>query len=101
MKLVMVTAVEVFHKEIIKLFRQAEIHHFSEAKIDGYKFGNENESVSNWFGAERGGNQSIMFFSFTDAPHIEVLFVLIKEFNKHLETNNPLRVAVVPIEKFM
>ena len=54
---------------------------------------------SNWFGVEHAGNESVMFFSFTDDSHIDTLFDLIKQFNKTLETNNPIRAIVVPIEK--
>ena len=42
-----------------------------------------------------------MFFSFTDDEHIDNLFDLIKAFNKNLETNNPMKAIVVPIEKFI
>ena len=42
-----------------------------------------------------------MFFSFTEDEHIDALFDLIKEFNTNLETNNPIKAIVVPIEKFI
>jgi hypothetical protein len=99
MKLVIVTAVEVFHNDVIKLFKKAEIESFSESGIDGYKNSNALMVSSNWFGAEKGGNESNMFFSFTDDAHIDALFNHIKAFNMHLETNNPIRAVVVPIEK--
>lgn len=57
--------------------------------------------ASNWFPAERGGNESSMFFSFTDEERIDALFEPVKEFNKNLETNNPIKAIVVPIEKFV
>jgi hypothetical protein len=99
MKLVIVTAVEVFHNDVIKLFKKAGIESFSESEIDGYKNSNALMMSSNWFGSEKGINESLMFFSFTDESHIDALFNLIKEFNYKLETNNPLRAIVVPIEK--
>jgi hypothetical protein len=40
-----------------------------------------------------------MFFSFTEDKNIDTLFDLIKEFNQNLETNNPIKAVVVPIEK--
>ena len=99
MKLVLVTAVEEFHKDVIKLFKKAGIENFSESEIDGYKNNNALLMSTNWFGAESASNESIMFFSFTDEMHIDTLFDLIKEFNTNLETNNPLKAIVVPIEK--
>jgi len=99
MKLVIVTAVEEFHNDILKLFKKAKIENFSESEIDGYKSSNGYLVSPNWFGGTKGGNESNMFFSFTEETQIDALFELIKEFNMHLETNNPIRAVVLPIEK--
>lgn len=99
MKLVIVTAVEEFHDDILKLFKKANIENFSESEIDGYKSSNGYVVSPNWFGGKRGGNESTMFFSFTDEVQIDALFELIIEFNKNLETNNPIKAIVLPIEK--
>lgn len=99
MKLVIVTVVEAFHKEVVQLFKKADIENFSESDIDGHK---NNASVlvaSNWFSGAKSSNESTLFFSFTNEEKIETLFELIKEFNTHLETNNPIKAIVVPIEK--
>ncbi|GAA4300752.1 hypothetical protein [Aestuariibaculum suncheonense] len=101
MKLVIVTAVEEFHNEIIKLFKKAQIENFSESEIDGYKITNPLIVASNWFGAEAKGNESNMFFSFTEEDRIDALFKLIEEFNGQMETNNPIRAIVLPIERFI
>jgi hypothetical protein len=42
-----------------------------------------------------------MFFSFTKKEKIDGLFNIIEEFNKNLETNNPLKAIVVPVERFI
>ncbi|MEM5565449.1 hypothetical protein WNY78_10055 [Psychroserpens sp. AS72] len=101
MKLVIVTAVEEFQKEVLKLFKKANIENFSSSNIDGYKNGSSILMTSNWFSGGKGGNESSMFFSFTENENIDVLFNLIQEFNENLETNNPLKAVVVPIEKFI
>ena len=101
MKLVIVTAVEEFHKEIIQLFKKANIESFSESEIDGYKQSDSNLSVSNWFSSIKGSAESSMFFSFTEDEKIDVLFNLIEAFNKNVETNNPIKAVVVPIEKYI
>ena len=97
----MVTAVEEFQKEVLKLFKRANIENFSSSDIDGYKNSASILMASNWFSGIKGGNESTLFFSFTDDEHIDNLFKLIEEFNTNLETNNPLKVVVVPIEKFI
>lgn len=99
MKLVIVTAVQEFHNDILKLFKKANIENFSESTIDGYKSTNGFVVTPNWFGSNKGVNESNMFFSFTEETQIDTLLELIKEFNTNLETNNPLRAVVLPIEK--
>lgn len=101
MKLVIVTAVEKFQKDVLKLFEKANIENFSSSEIDGYKNGTSLLIASNWFSGEKGSNESSLFFSFTENENIDTLFNLIKEFNTNLETNNPLKAIVVPIEKFI
>lgn len=101
MKLVIVTAVEEFEKDILRLFKKAQIENFSTSDIDGYKNGSSVLMASNWFSGEKVGNESSMFFSFTEDENIDALFSLIKEFNNNLETNNPIKAIVVPILKFI
>lgn len=101
MKLVIVTAVEEFQKDVLKLFKKANIENFSTSDIDGYKNVTSVLRTSSWFPSERGGNESHLFFSFTDDAHIDALFSLIKTFNKNLETNNPIKAVVLPIEKHL
>jgi hypothetical protein len=99
MKLLIVTAVEEFEKEILRLFKKASIESFSGSDIDGYKNHTSLVRTASWFPIEKSGLESSMFFSFTEDKNIDTLFDLIKEFNQNLETNNPIKAVVVPIEK--
>jgi len=101
MKLVIVTAVEEFEKEVLKIFKKANIENFSSSDIDGHKNVPQLLKASSWFSAEKNGNESIMFFSFTESEKIDGLFVLIEDFNKNIETNNPLKAIVLPVERFI
>lgn len=101
MKLVIVTAVEAFQKEVLNLFKKANIQNFSSSDIDGFKNGPSLAMASSWFPGDAFGNESRLFFSFAEAENIDTLFGLIQEFNAKLETNNPLKAVVVPIEKFI
>jgi hypothetical protein len=101
MKLVIVTVVDDYKKDIIKLFKQAQIHNFSESDIEGFKTTSSSKLSSNWFASEQSGADSELFFSFTDEENIDLLFNLIEEFNTKLETNNPVKAVVVPIERFI
>ena len=97
----MVTAVEEFQNDVLKLFKNANIENFSSSDIDGYKNRSSLLMASNWFSGLKGGTESSLIFSFTQNENINELFNLIKEFNSNLETNNPIKAIVVPIEKFI
>ncbi len=97
MKLLIVTSVSEFQKDILKIFRQSHIEAFSSSEIDGYK--NSLIATQSWFPGQKGGNESLMFFSFTAEEKIDGFFQLIEEYNKHLETNNPVRAIILPIER--
>lgn len=101
MKLVIVTAVEQFHSEVLKLFKKADIENFSGSDMDGYKNRPSIIKASNWFVGEKVSNQSPLFFSFTKDEHIEELFQYIEKFNSNYEINNPLKAVMVPVEKFI
>lgn len=101
MKLLIVTVVEEYEKEMLQLFKKANIESFSGSDIDGYKNPASMVMASNWFPSQKGGVGSTMFFSFTTEENIGMLFQLISEFNSNLETNNPIRAVVVPIEKYI
>jgi hypothetical protein len=101
MKLLIVTVVEQFHSEILRLFKEAQIESFSGSEIDGYKNVATLLMTRSWFPSEKGGAESSLFFSFTDEEKIDKLFDLIEVFNQNLETNNPIKAVVVPIEKYI
>ncbi len=101
MKLLIVTAVSEFQKQVLKLFKKANIEAFSTSEIDGYKNKHSLLATQTWFPHEEGGNESVMFFSFTEQEKVDDFFEQVKKFNLHMETNNPVRAIVVPIEKFI
>ncbi|MBZ0327964.1 MAG: hypothetical protein K8F54_10200 [Altibacter sp.] len=101
MKLLIVTVVEQFEKEVLQLFKKAHIENFSGSDIEGYRNPNSVLLNSSWFPSQGGGAESGMFFSFTDEEKIDAFFDLVKTFNTTIETNNPIKAVVVPIEKFI
>jgi len=99
MKLLIVTVVEEFEKDVLRLFKKAGIDSFSSSGIDGYKNHTEVLRAASWFPSEKEGVESSLFFSFVEEDKIDTLFILIREFNTTLKTSNPIKAAVVPIEK--
>ena len=99
MKLLIVTAVSYYEKEVSKLFKEASIESFSGSHIKGYKDVPSIVSNSSWYPTQKSGANSIMFFSFTNDDKIDLFFSLVEEFNKNLKTNNPIHAIVAPIER--
>jgi hypothetical protein len=100
MKLVLITAVKEFQKQVLQLFKKAAIENLSVTEINGFK-NIPSEIASNWFSAGKNANESALLFFYTDDDHITVLFNLIIEFNKNMETNNPIKGVVLPVERFI
>ncbi len=101
MKLVIVTVIEEFQQKVLELFKKAKIESFSESDIEGFKKSPELVAVSSWFSGEQIGVDSLLFFSFTEEENAATLFKEISKFNETLKTNNPIKAAVLPIEKFI
>ena len=101
MKLLIVTVVEEFQREARRLFKESRIDRFSGSEIDGFKEAPSFLANSSWFPSEKGGAESTLYFSFTEEEKIDAFFELVKEFNNHLETDNPIKAIVVPIERFI
>lgn len=99
MKLLIVTAVNQHAEDVSRLLRKSGIERFSGSNIEGFKNGNSFVLSSSWFPSQKSGAESSMFFSFTQDEKIDVFFTLITEFNKEVETDNPIHAVVVPIER--
>ncbi len=99
MKLLIVTSVDQYQKEVLQLFKKANIESYSGSDIEGYKNASSFIMNSSWFPSEKGGAESSMFFSFTEDEKIDLFFSLAVQFNENMETNNPIHAVVVPIER--
>ena len=100
MKLLLVTAVKSYEKEAAKLFKQSGIKAFSNADINGFKSLDERSIQDNWFSGTAENVKSVLFFSFTNSDEVSKFLVQLDEFNRNLESDNPLRAVVLNIETF-
>ena len=99
MKLVIVTAVDEYKKDIMGLFKEAHIEQFSDAEIEGFKIPSSVLIASNWFSSGNKGARSVMFFSFSIEEKINSLFQLIEQYNMKLDTDNPIKAVMLPVVK--
>jgi nitrogen regulatory protein PII len=99
MKLVIITAIKQFEKDIKLQLKKAEVKTFSFKEVTGYRDSTEDALESNWFSSEMNQTESILFYAFVKKENVDMLFELIKDFNSTQKTMSHIHVAVLNIEK--
>lgn len=99
MKLVIITAIKEFEKEIIQQLKKAKVSTFSYKDVVGYRDNTEDAIESNWFSSEMNKTESLLFYAFVKKENVDSLFETINEFNAKQKTLSKIHVAVVNIEK--
>lgn len=101
MKFLIVTLVKEFEKDVLKLFKDANITSFSNVDINGFKSTSVENLIDNWFSNSTDKVQSTMFFTFTEKEKINTLLTEIKIFNEQKHLTNPLRAIVLDVVQFI
>lgn len=99
MKLLIITAIKEFEKEIKQQLKKAKVETFSYKNVIGYRDNTEDAIETNWFSSEMNKSESILFYAFVKEENVDMLFETINEFNSKQETLSHIHVAVLAIEK--
>jgi len=99
MKLLMITAIEAFEKDIKFLLKKSAISHFSYTDVKGYSDLTQKSVSDNWFASEMNDSQSLMFYAFVPKENADQLFNAVAEFNEKQRTASKVHVVVLNIEK--
>lgn len=99
MKLVVITAIAEFDKEVKKMLKEAKVLSFSYRDVKGYRDSTEDAVETNWFGSEMNETESIVFFAFVEKQNVETLFDLVQKFNSKLEALSHIHTAVLSVDK--
>ena len=99
MKFLIITAVKDYEKDVLNLFKKAEISCFSDVDINGFKNTPLENRVDNWFSASNSRVRSTLFFTFTDAEKIDGMLNIVEAFNNERERVNPIRAIVLDVLK--
>lgn len=99
MKLLIITAVISFEKDIKEMLKKAHVKTFTYKEVRGFNDISEEAIESNWFSTELNETESILFYAFVKKENINTLFDLFSEFNEKLKTSSKIHVAVLNIEK--
>lgn len=99
MKLLLITAVREFEKDIKQLLKKAQVKSFSYKDVKGFKDNSEDPLEANWFATNMQETESVLFYAFVKEEKIDRLFDMVKEFNTEQVSKSNIHVAVLNIER--
>ena len=99
MKLLLITAVKEFEKDIKLILKKAQVKSFSYKDVKGFKDNSEDALEANWFAANIQETESVLFYAFVKEEKVDGLFELVNEFNIEQDSLSHIHVAVLNIEK--
>ncbi len=98
MKLLLITCIEEFEKDVKKILNHSEVKSFSVQSVKGYK--NEPESeLPNWFGSEYPATDSLLFIVFSEEKCLDNIMSGIEAFNTQRSFLSRIHLASFNIEK--
>ncbi len=100
MKLVLITAIAEFEKEVKKMLKEAKVKSYSYRDVKGFRDASEESLESNWFGSEMNETDSVLFYAFILQQNLDALFEEVAAFNKKLESISKVHLAVLSVEKY-
>lgn len=99
MKLLVVTSLKEYQKNVAHILDQAGIEVFSVSETIGFKDHQTSNLLDNWFSSGSEQFDSIFLFSFTEETKAEHALELIKKYNVENVTGFPIRAFIVPVDK--
>jgi len=100
MKLVIITAIAEFEKDVKKMLKEAKVKSYSYRDVIGFRDASEESLESNWFGSEINETESVVFYAFVSKEYISILFDLMKEFNDMQDSISHVHLAVFSVELY-
>jgi hypothetical protein len=99
MKMIVITAIQMFEEDIVKMLKQNNVNAFSSTELVGYANKKSTTSADNWFGGGNGHKQSMLFFAFVPEESVDAVFHAVEEFNGKQKTESRIHLAVLHVEK--
>jgi nitrogen regulatory protein PII len=99
MKLLLITAIAEFGKEVKQILKNAQVQNYSFQEVVGYRNATQDALNSNWFGTEMNENESIMFYAFVDKENVDSVCDAVTEFNSKQKSQSHIHTVILNIEK--
>ncbi len=99
MKLLLITAVKEFEKEIKQILKKSGVKVYSHKSVMGYKDISDLSLQNNWFASELNESESVFFYAFVEKESVDKVFDFVDEFNKKQESLSHIHLAMLNIER--
>ncbi|HQE34091.1 MAG TPA: hypothetical protein PLZ71_05840 [Flavobacterium alvei] len=99
MKLLLITAVREFEKDIKQILKKVQVKSFSYKDVKGFKDNSEDALEANWFATDRQETESVLFYAFVKEEKVDGLFEMVNDFNTEQVSKSNIHVAVLNIER--
>jgi nitrogen regulatory protein PII len=99
MKLLIITAIRGFKKEIKTILKKADVKNYSYKDVIGYRDASELLVNENWFSNDMNEGEAVFFYAFVNKENVDLVFDLVKEFNQKQETISTIHLAEINIER--
>jgi len=99
MKLLIITSIKVFKKEIKDILKEAEVKVYSYKDVIGFRDASKLGMQENWFANQMNEGEAIFFYAFIKKENVDLVFDLVTSFNNRQETLSNIHVAVLDIER--
>lgn len=99
MKLVLITAVNQYKRQVQQILKNTQINNYSYQDVVGHRDVSSVADPGNWFVGDRFESQSILFFAFISEEQTDQLFEEIDRFNANLESLSKIHISILNIQK--
>ncbi|HHC79732.1 MAG TPA: hypothetical protein ENK46_07610 [Flavobacteriia bacterium] len=99
MKLLLITSIKAFEKEIKSILKKADVKTYSYKDVIGYRDASSLLVQENWFANDMNEGEAIFFYAFVKKENVDMVFDMVTVFNEQQESLSSIHVAVVNIER--
>lgn len=99
MKLIVITCLKEYLRDVAKIFKQGNIDVFSTSDIIGHHNGASHNILEDWFVSAGEEVDSIMIFTFMSEENAAIGLKLIKEYNQTTKSDFPIRAFIMPVDQ--
>lgn len=97
MKLLLITAIEEFEKEVKNILKHSGVKAFSYQSVKGFK--NNGEELGNLFSSDNIEIDSLLFTVFIESRYVDEIYIRIQDFNSRQKTLSHVHIATIQLEK--